>query len=68
MQYTISKTYMTKISINYQSQQFSTSLTKTVDVNSAEELSAESDKLFQQAKLLTERDMTKNGVVENANV
>jgi len=67
MQYTISKTYMTKMSINYQSQQFSTSLTKTVEVNTAEELASESDKLFQQAKLLTERDIAKYGNVEHAN-
>lgn len=61
MQYTISKTYSTTISINYQSQKFTTSLTKDIDVNSAEELLSESAKLFQQAKLLTEKDIERYG-------
>lgn len=63
MQYTISKSYTTTISINYQSQKFSTSLTKTIEVGSAEELLSESDKLFQQAKYLTEKDIAKNSPV-----
>lgn len=68
MQYTISKTYATKITINYQSQNFSTSLTKTIEVNSAQELLAENDKLFQQAKSLTERDIKlAGGAVTAAN-
>lgn len=66
MQYTISKTYSTTISINFQSQKFTTSLTKEIEVNSAEELLTESTKLFQQAKLLTEKDIERYGSkVEN---
>jgi len=62
MQYTISKSYTTTISINFQSQKFSTSLTKTIDVKDAAELLAESDKLFAQAKYLTEKDIAKQNV------
>ena len=67
MQYNISKTYSVKVTINYQSQNFSTSLTKTIEVTNAKELLAESDKLFKQAKSLTDRDIANFSVVtENA--
>lgn len=57
MEYTITKRYARKISINYQSYDFSTELTKTVDVKDGEELLNETTKLFQQAKGLTETDI-----------
>lgn len=43
----------------YQHKKFSTSLTKTIDVKSADDLMKESEKLFEQAKKLTERDIKK---------
>lgn len=57
MQYHITKTYSENISKNYDSQRFSTTLSKDIDVANAEELQAESRKLFLQAKLLTELDI-----------
>ena len=53
----LSKTYERKISIDYQVWSFSTSLSADVVVNSKEELAAESDKLFKQARALVERDV-----------
>ena len=59
MIYVITKSYTTSISKNFNNQKFSTSLTKTVDVKSADELAKESDKLFSQAKMLTDLDVKK---------
>ena len=57
MEYKISKTCSRKISKDWQSWDFSTTLSKSVDVNSAEELLSEGQKLFEQAKALTELDI-----------
>lgn len=59
MQYSISKTYTETVSVGSSYKKFSTTLTKTIDVKSAEELIKENDKLFEQAKRLTERDANK---------
>ena len=59
MEYKIKKTFDRKIVMDFQSYGFSTTLEKTVDVNSAEELQAECDKLFDQARFLTELDIAK---------
>jgi len=57
VEYTISKRYNRKISRDYQAWDFMTSASKTVQVNSAEELEAESVKLFEQVKVLTDIDI-----------
>lgn len=57
-EYTINKTYTESISKNYQTKKFSTSLTTTIRVKSAQEFIEASDKLFAQAKALTERDIS----------
>lgn len=59
--YTITKRYSRKISRDWQSMEAMTELTTTVEVSSAEELLAESDKLFLQAKTLTENDIAQAG-------
>ena len=57
----ITKTFNRKISANYDnSVDFATILSTTVRVGSAEELETESDKVFEQAKKLTMRDIEKN--------
>lgn len=57
MEYQISKSYNYKVSRDYQTWEFGTSLSKIVNVNSAEELEAENVKLFEQAKTLTDLDI-----------
>ncbi len=52
----ITKNFDLTYSANFQTWRFGTILTKTIEVKSAEELTAESDKLFQQVKMLTEKD------------
>ena len=59
MEYRIAKSYYRKVVVNFQSHEFHTELSKTIDVNSAEELQAENDKLFDQCKALTEADIEK---------
>jgi phage tail protein X len=53
----ITKRYSQKITIDYNSWEFLTELEREVDVKSAEELIAESDKLFKNARALTLRDI-----------
>lgn len=60
MKYHITKTYSEGISRNYDTQKFTTTLSKDVEVATADELVAESKKLFLQAKMLTELDMKEN--------
>lgn len=57
--YTITKRFTKKVSFNYNSLECSTELTNTVNVSSGEELLAESEKLFEQAKTLTNNDIQK---------
>lgn len=57
MEYKITKRYGRKVSIDYQSYDFITELTKTINVNSAEDLINENDKLFNQCVALTETDI-----------
>lgn len=59
MTYTITKMYTETVSVGQRYKKFMTTLTKIVDVKTGEELAKESDKLFDQAKLLTERDIKK---------
>jgi len=59
MEYKIKKTFDRKVTLDFQSYGFSTTLEKTVEVNSAEELQAECDKMFDQARCLTELDIAK---------
>lgn len=59
MTYTITKTYAETVSIGQRYKKFMTTLTKIIDVKSADELLKESDKLYEQAKVLTERDIKK---------
>ena len=58
-EFTITKRFTKKVSFNYNSLECSTELTNTVNVSSGEELLAESDKLFEQARLLVETDLAK---------
>lgn len=60
MEYRISKSYTRTVTRDFNSFKFQTSLEKTVEVGSAEDLAKESEKLFTQAKMLTERDMEKH--------
>jgi len=53
----ITKRYSRKITLDYCSWEFLTELEKEVDVTSAEELVAESDKIYKTARALTLRDM-----------
>lgn len=55
--YTITKRYGRKVSKDYQVWEFQTELQKTVEVSNAEELVNECDKLFNQAKGLTDCDI-----------
>ena len=67
-EYKITKRFTKKVSFNYNSLECSTELTNTVNVSSGEELLAESEKLFEQAKTLTNNDIEKalkeNGVTK----
>lgn len=58
-EYKITKRFTVKLSANYNSLECSTELSTTINVSSGEELLAESDKLFEQAKALTNCDMEK---------
>jgi exonuclease VII small subunit len=64
--YQITKRFTKKVSFNYNSLECSTELTTTVKVDSGEKLLEESNKLYEQAKALTEMDIEKalreNGV------
>lgn len=59
---TITKKYTRSVNVDRQIQSFATELTASVEVNTKEELVAESKKLFNQAKWLTEQDMKQNGL------
>jgi hypothetical protein len=56
-QYTITKRYGRKVSRDYQVWEFQTQLTKTIEVETGEEFMNECDKLFTQAKGLTDADI-----------
>lgn len=56
-EYKITKRYSRKVTKDFQSYEAMTEMTTTVEVSSAQELKAESDKLFKQVKVLTENDM-----------
>lgn len=56
-QFTITKRFSRKVSKDFQSWEFVTELSRSVEVNSAEDLQKESDKLFNQARGLTELDI-----------
>ena len=60
MEMSLTKSFTQSITIKYQSWKYSTTLSKTVTVDSAEELLTESDKLWRQARALTEDDMRKD--------
>lgn len=63
----ITKSYSRKVSLDYQVWGFQTSLEAEVEVNSAEDLIKESDKLQAQAKGLVNRDIKKTkDLVESA--
>lgn len=53
----LTKKYTRSINVDRQIYSFATELEATVAVTSKEELLAEADKLFAQAKALTERDI-----------
>jgi hypothetical protein len=53
----ITKRFGRKVSKDWQSVEAMTELTTTVEVSSAEDLLAASDKLFNQTKTLTENDL-----------
>jgi hypothetical protein len=67
-EYTITKRFTKKVSFNYNSLECSTELSHIVNVASGDELLAESEKLFEQAKTLTNNDIQKvlieNGVTK----
>lgn len=60
-QQTITKSFHRKISrplpTGWESWEFGTTVQETVEVGSAEDIAREHERLFQQAKLLTEIDM-----------
>jgi hypothetical protein len=56
----ITKRYARKITIDYNSWEFLTELEKEVEIKSAEELVAESDKLYKNARALTLKDIEAN--------
>jgi len=56
---TISKTYGRKLTLDFQTWTFNTSLTQDIEVTSPKELLEEADKLFDNAKKLTQRDIKK---------
>ncbi len=60
MQMSITKTYNHSITVDYQTWKYATTLSKTIQVNSAKELQVENDKLWKQVKLLTELDIKKD--------
>jgi hypothetical protein len=57
MQYSITKSYTETMQVGGGYKKFSTTLSKTIDPKSGEELEKEAAKLFEQARLLTERDI-----------
>ena len=57
MDMNISKTYSETIGRNFQSWKYTSTLTRSVNVNSAKELEAESLKLWKQVQLLTQKDI-----------
>lgn len=56
-EYKITKRYSRKVTKDFQSYEAMTEMTTTVEVSSAQELKAESDKLFKQVKVLSENDL-----------
>jgi len=56
-EFKITKRYGRKVSRDYQTWEFLTEMSKTVNVESAEELVNENVKLFNQVKGLTETDI-----------
>lgn len=60
MEYKITKSFMRTVTRDFNSFKFQTSLEKTVEIANAEELAKENEKLFEQAKILTERDMERH--------
>jgi hypothetical protein len=63
----ITKRFSRKISRNYNSYEFVTELTTDAEVETAEQLQAAADKLFDQAKILTLNDIELT-MKENTNV
>lgn len=60
MDMNISKTYSETISRSYQTWKYTTTLTKTVKVESAVDLLKESEKLWKQVKMLTQKDVERD--------
>ena len=60
MDMNISKTYSETISRSYQTWKYTTTLTKTVNVASAVDLLKESEKLWKQVKMLTQKDVERD--------
>ena len=61
----ITKQYGRKVSANFQSYSFDTVLETEVEVKSGKELTEASDRLFQQAKWLTEQDIANTFTQDN---
>jgi hypothetical protein len=55
--FVITKTYGRKVTVNFQSYTFDSTLTTDVEVSSGAELLEASSKLFAQCKYLTEQDI-----------
>lgn len=60
MQMSITKSYSQSVTIKYQTWKYATTLSKTINVNSAKELQTENEKLWKQAKMLTNLDMKRD--------
>ena len=56
MEMSLTKSYTRSITIKFQTWKYSTTLSRTVVVASAKQLSEEAEKLWKQAKVLTELD------------
>jgi len=66
MEMSITKTYAQSVTIEYQTWKYATTLSRTVSVASGKELAAENEKLFNQAKKLTELDMKRDEAARKA--
>jgi hypothetical protein len=62
MEMSITKSYTQSVTIKFQTWKYATTLSKTVSIKSKEDLVRESDKLWKQAKMLTELDFQQDEV------
>jgi len=65
MEMSITKSYTQSITIDFQTWKYATTLSKSVKIESKEDLLRESEKLWKQAKALTEQDIRRDEADRN---